>query len=169
MLGFVYYKVIRFAVDKIHRRCRLFLIFTLVCLLMKCLYPFLRQSQCITLVCIAIFSTISFAQEAVNSDNSETSSTMQTSNCPDNFYDIPVPKTGKLCQMFATDLPASMVFHVPQDVQSTVEYYQNSSQFNSATKIKERFLIQSIDENATVIVSTDGAGSQVDILIKSYP
>jgi hypothetical protein len=79
---------------------------------------------------------------------------------------VPIPESGKLCQIFAADFPASMVLHVPQAPNTIVQFYQDTQLFGEAQVIKERFMMQSEDKNTTVIVSADGEGSQVDILVK---
>jgi hypothetical protein len=91
---------------------------------------------------------------------------MQAQSCPVTFNQVPIPESGKLCQIFAADFPASMVLHVPQVPNAIVQFYQDTQLFGEAQLIKERFMMQSEDKNTTVIVSADGEGSQVDILVK---
>jgi len=88
--------------------------------------------------------------------------------CPENFYQVKLPNNGKLCQVFAADLPASMIFFVPQLPEEVVAFYQQDSAIFSTTKqVKDRMLLQSEDKNTTLIISTDGNGTQVDVLVKS--
>lgn len=113
-----------------------------------------------------------WAQEALAVENQQEAESMpiapsmQTQSCPVNFYQVPIPESGKLCQIFATDFPASMVLHVPNEANAVVQFYQDTQLFGEAQLIKQRFMMQSEDKNTIVIVSADGDGSQVDILVK---
>jgi hypothetical protein len=88
--------------------------------------------------------------------------------CPANFYDVQLPTNGKLCQVFAADLPASMIFFVPQLPEEVIAFYeQDTVTFSTTRQVKDRVLLQSEDKNTTLIISTDGSGTQVDVLVKS--
>lgn len=91
-----------------------------------------------------------------------------TQSCPDQFYNVKLPTNGKFCQVFAADLPASMILFVPQDPAKVIEFYQqDSATFSASRAVKDRFIMNSNDNNATVIFSRDGQGTQVDILVKN--
>lgn len=91
---------------------------------------------------------------------------IKTENCPREFYNVSLPTNGKLCQVFANELPASMVFFVPQAPAEVVEYYQTpDNQFSKVKEIKQRFVLQNQNDTVRLIVSKDGQGSQVDVLI----
>lgn len=93
---------------------------------------------------------------------------IQAQDCPDSFYDISLPSGGKLCQVFAADFPASMIFFVPSPPDQVINFYTNdASIFTSSKQVKDRFMLQSSDKNTTLIISADGDGSQVDVLIKA--
>lgn len=140
-----------------------------------------KQTKNLLLLLVCFLSIAATAQNSpLDEENTmavETSDVTEESNvtafnsqaCPTEFFQVPIPVGGKLCQIFATDLPASMVLYVPQTPQSVVDFYQNNDQFQTANASKQRYLIQSKDNNITVIVSADGAGSQVDILVKQDP
>jgi|GEM_PF-2312450 len=87
--------------------------------------------------------------------------------CPSQFNQLEIPNDGKLCQIFAADFPASMIFFVPKTPQDVIDFYLAGNKSLSATKkVKERTLLQTSDKNTTLIISKDGAGTQIDILIK---
>jgi hypothetical protein len=91
-----------------------------------------------------------------------------TQPCPEHFHEIKIPSNGKFCQVFAAKLPASMIFFVPQPPVEIVEFYkQHSNTFSTTRQVKDRFLMQSSDKNTTLIISNDGQGTQVDILVKT--
>jgi hypothetical protein len=70
--------------------------------------------------------------------------------------------------VFAADLPASMIFYVPQLPEAVIAFYkQNTTTFNTTRHVKDRVLLQSEDKNTTLIISSDGKGTQVDVLVKS--
>jgi hypothetical protein len=73
-----------------------------------------------------------------------------------------------LCQIFAADFPASMILFIPQTPEEVIQYYLASSDsFVEPKKIKKRTMLKSTDNNTTLIISKDGDGTQVDILVKS--
>ncbi|MBT1452496.1 hypothetical protein KJ365_16560, partial [Glaciecola sp. XM2] len=106
-------------------------------------------------------------QEAQYAATPSQSMGMPSVSCPERFNDVEIPKTGKLCQIFAADFPATMVFHVTQPPQEVVQFYQNTQAYGASTAVKKRFMLQSDDKNTTIIISADGEGSQVDVLVKS--
>ena len=92
---------------------------------------------------------------------------IETETCPSSFYKIQLPSGGKLCQVFAAELPASMIFHVPVSPQKVIDFYaQNDAMFSTSKQVKDRFMLQSNDKNTTLIISADGDGAQVDVLVK---
>ncbi|MFT5712237.1 MAG: hypothetical protein ACI9DQ_000640 [Glaciecola sp.] len=92
---------------------------------------------------------------------------IRSEGCPVNFNKVSIPLNGKLCQIFAADFPASMILFIPQTPEEVVQYYLASGSFIEPKKIKKRTLLKSTDNNTTLIISKDGSGTQVDILVKS--
>jgi len=121
-----------------------------------------------TLVLFALsLASISMLASA-NSAAPSTVYDIDTQNCPNAFYQVDLPENGKLCQVFAADLPASMIFFVPQAPADVLKYYQAKDKVFSVTKqVKDRVMLQSADKNTTLIISSDGNGTQVDVLVKS--
>lgn len=88
--------------------------------------------------------------------------------CPARFYQLELPSDGKLCQVFAAELPASMIFFVPKDPSQVIDFYQSKDiNFSTKREVKGRFLMQSDDKNLTLIISEDGQGTQVDVLVRA--
>jgi hypothetical protein len=88
--------------------------------------------------------------------------------CPENFNQVSIPANGKMCQIFAADFPASMILFIPQTPEEVVQYYlASSNNFVKPKKIKQRTMLKSADNNTTLIISKDGGGTQVDILVKA--
>lgn len=106
------------------------------------------------------------ANDAVKTEALKGTAIIETQTCPNSFYSITLPSNGKLCQVFATELPASMIFFVPQSPSEVADFYRtNSDTFTTTKQVKQRYILQSIDKNTTLIISEDGEGSQVDVLV----
>lgn len=88
--------------------------------------------------------------------------------CPDDFHDIPMYPSARLCHVFDDKLPASISFHADADIEMTTSYYvQNLGSTSNRYMSRGRQILQFNNGQQVIIVSEDGAGSQVDILIKS--
>lgn len=87
--------------------------------------------------------------------------------CPKQFHDVKIPENGKYCQSFAAELPASLVFFVAMQPSETVQFFIDKNQnFDVKKEVKNRIMLSNSDNSKTLIVSPDGVGSQVDILVK---
>ncbi|WP_158972196.1 hypothetical protein [Paraglaciecola sp. L3A3] len=98
----------------------------------------------------------------------ETKNKQSIQICPETFYSLPLLDSAKFCQQFSTTPPASMSYFAADDQQTTKTFYLKN--FGPAEKeqiLKGRIVLQYEDGNKIVIISTDGQGSQIDILIKS--
>lgn len=94
----------------------------------------------------------------------------QQQPCPDSFNEVSVIKGGKLCQIFAADYPASLIYFLPMSVSQTLaNYKQTALEFETQYTAQNRILLKTLDNNTTLILSPDGRGTQVDILVKRQP
>ena len=92
----------------------------------------------------------------------------RSAGCPEDFNKVSIPINGKMCQIFAADFPASMILFIPQTPEEVIQYYlASSANFVEPKTIKQRTMLKSADNNTTLIISKDGGGTQVDILVKS--
>ena len=88
--------------------------------------------------------------------------------CPTNFYQLPLFPGAKLCQVFADGVPASMIYHASADQQTTQLFYQqNLGEADNVILLKGRILMEYADSTKIIVISKDGNGSQVDVLVKS--
>ncbi len=94
------------------------------------------------------------------------SSQPQITACPGHFFSVSLPANAKQCQLFDAETPASMVFFSPDKKESMIEHFQSalpslkvSSTFNDYT------LLMGEQDTVRIIVSSDGNGSQIDVLI----
>lgn len=117
---------------------------------------------------LSAHAEVSNATASTHHNDALSATKIKTQSCPDAFYQVKLPDNGKLCQVFATDLPASMIFYVPLTPSEVVDYYkQDNTVFDSSKRVKDRYLLQSSDKNTTLIISSDGKGTQVDVLVKN--
>lgn len=92
----------------------------------------------------------------------------QTQACPDEFYQVPLYPGARLCQVFSDTFPAAMTYHADASIEQARDFYQQQlNNESNVTTQRGRVVMTSSDERHTIIISKDGAGSQVDILVKS--
>lgn len=102
------------------------------------------------------------AQELDNETN------VSVQNCPADFYTLPLYPNAKFCQLFAEELPASMSYFAISDQQTTKAFYiEKLGQAENEEMLKGRIVLQYSNGQKVVVISKDGQGSQIDILIKS--
>lgn len=88
--------------------------------------------------------------------------------CPADFYTLPLYPNAKFCQLFEQGLPASMSYFAISDQQSAKNFYINQlGQAEDEKMLNGRIVLQYSNGQKVVVISKDGQGSQIDILIKS--
>jgi hypothetical protein len=88
--------------------------------------------------------------------------------CPADFFTLPLYPNAKFCQLFAPGLPASMSYFASSDQQSAKEFYINElGQAEQEKILNGRIVLQYSNGQKVLVISKDGQGSQIDILIKS--
>ena len=85
--------------------------------------------------------------------------------CPSQFYSVPIHSQAKLCQVFGDALPASIVYFVRLPTEEAIKYYLDSSSVSIQSKTNDRTLLVESNGLHRVVVSPDGKGSQIDILV----
>jgi hypothetical protein len=94
--------------------------------------------------------------------------TQHSQSCPEDFYSLPLMSEPQFCQQFSTDLPASMSYHAKSDQYSVKDFYlERMGQAENENTLKGRIVLQYNNGQKIVIISPDGKGSQIDILVKS--
>jgi hypothetical protein len=69
--------------------------------------------------------------------------------------------------MFDDSFPATLTYHAKTDLQSAANFYLSElGQTSKDSWVKGRRVLHFVNNNPIVIISSDGAGSQVDILMK---
>ena len=93
---------------------------------------------------------------------------MDTQICPTDFYDLPLFPNAKMCQIFGQSLPATMTYHATTDQQTTQEFYIEAlGEADSVSMLKGRIQLEYDGANKIIMISQDGAGTQIDVLVKS--
>lgn len=88
--------------------------------------------------------------------------------CPKSFYQLPLTEQASLCNIYNDALPASLSFHVKQSPAEVQAYYlQQLGAATSQSKVKGRVVLEYGAGQQTLIISRDGSGSQVDMLVKA--
>lgn len=91
-----------------------------------------------------------------------------TTNCPADFHQTPLYPEARFCQSFDDKLPASLSYHANSDIQQAADFYlqQLGTPDNDET-LKGRRVLQFDQGQKVVVLSADGQGTQVDILVKA--
>lgn len=94
----------------------------------------------------------------------------QTSACPAEFFGVKIHEDAKQCQPFDTELPASMVYFIGDTPDAIVAYYLALMPGLSLKGDHNgRVLLVNQAQNIRVVVSPDGEGAQVDVLVIASP
>lgn len=98
----------------------------------------------------------------------QTETNISVQACPQDFYTVPLYPNAKFCQLFAEELPASMSYFALSDQQTAKAFYlEQLGQAEDEKMLKGRIVLQYSNGQKVLIISKDGQGSQIDILIKS--
>jgi hypothetical protein len=92
-------------------------------------------------------------------------SSPEISTCPSVFYSINLHNDAKLCQIFDSSKPASLIYHVNETPNNVVAFFLVDRRLTKHSHIHNRVLLMNADKTHRVVVSPDGDGSQVDILV----
>lgn len=88
--------------------------------------------------------------------------------CPEDFYTLPLYPNAKFCQLFSEQLPASMSYFAMSSQQTAKAFYlEKLGQAEDEKMLKGRIVLQYSNGQKVIVISKDGQGSQIDILIKS--
>lgn len=88
-------------------------------------------------------------------------------SCPTQFHELPLAPSASYCQLFDQELPASLSYFTSLKQGAAKDFYLQTLGAPSQDVIeKGRHLLEYQDRHLTIVISTDGIGSQVDILLK---
>lgn len=122
----------------------------------------------ITKLGLATLLTAGMSAQSEETTEPTNSATQHTQSCPEDFYTLPIIPEPQFCQQFSTDLPASLSYHAKRDQETAKQFYLDKmGQAESQDTLKGRIVLQYSNGQKVVIISPDGEGSQIDILVKS--
>jgi hypothetical protein len=105
-----------------------------------------------------------------NPDEQQSELSIGAQTCPAEFFTLPLHPKAKFCQLFAQDLPASLSYFAASGPVETKAFYQAAlGQADSEQLLKGRIVLQYEAGNKIVVISKDGIGSQIDVLVKTLP
>jgi hypothetical protein len=104
----------------------------------------------------------------LQAEESQTDTNVISHTCPEEFYSLPLYPNAKFCQVFAEQLPASMSYFAISSQQTAKAFYlEQLGQAEDEKMLKGRIVLQYANGQKVLVISKDGQGSQIDILIKS--
>ncbi|MFT6898883.1 MAG: hypothetical protein ACJA13_003310 [Paraglaciecola sp.] len=122
----------------------------------------MRPTCKVMVLCSALIAWHVTAQPTGNDLSAPTADNV----CPELFYQLTLSGDARLCQIFADQLPASLSYHSDHSPAQTEAFYlaqiTNPVKVN---KVKDRTLIEYENRNKIIVISKDGSGSQIDILV----
>jgi hypothetical protein len=130
---------------------------------------FWDEDMCLLkLICkVSVLLAIS-SNGLLQAEELQTEANVITQGCPKDFYSLPLYPNAKFCQLFAEELPASMSYFAISDQQTAKAFYlEQLGQAEDEKMLKGRIVLQYDNGQKVVVISKDGQGSQIDILIKS--
>lgn len=87
--------------------------------------------------------------------------------CPQSFFETPLYPQARLCHLFDDTMPATLSYHADSTpLQAKTFYLEQLGQPQSNEIKRGRHVLQYDDAARIVVISEDGDGSQIDILIK---
>lgn len=99
---------------------------------------------------------------------SASTSVASSQTCPSEFFTLPLYPKASLCQLFDQQLPASLIYHANTDQDATRAFYQDAlGDPQTHQEAKGRIVLQYQNGQHIIIISPDGQGTQVDILVKT--
>ncbi|GGD50515.1 hypothetical protein [Lacimicrobium alkaliphilum] len=93
-------------------------------------------------------------------------SAMAQSECPEHFRTIPLTGDARFCQQFDDKLPATLSFHSVVTPDAALNFYLEQFSNVQQTASKGRQVLQAPGGDWVLVISADGEGSQIDILVK---
>ena len=103
-----------------------------------------------------------FSNTLHGESRSEQTTSVSGSACPSNFYSVQLTTDASACHVFADDLPASLTYHSKQ---TSDELEQQIDGPVNQSLSQNRILMRQANDQTIIVISPDGTGSQVDILV----
>lgn len=92
--------------------------------------------------------------------------TVIATECPQNLHNLPVPAHVNTCHSFLDDFPAALSFYSPEAPINLKQFYLDAGVDIAISRQNQgRFILIGQQDQYRIIISQDGAGSQVDLLV----
>lgn len=120
-----------------------------------------------TLGCLLI--SLLFSNTLHGESRSVQTAVVSGSTCPLTFYNVQLTTDASACHVFADKLPASLTYHSKQASNELEHFFRQ--QIDGPVKhtlSQNRILMRETNDQTIIVISRDGAGSQVDILVNSH-
>ncbi len=115
-----------------------------------------------TLLLLSSYGLIANAQQPEQTDS------YTTQACPASFYSVPLQADAKFCQIFAESMPASISYFAPSTQQQARAFFiAQLGEADSEQSLHGRIVLQYAGGQTVLVISEDGQGTQIDMLIKS--
>jgi hypothetical protein len=106
--------------------------------------------------------TLSMSAQATSAPESQPKIT----SCPKSFYAVKIHEEARQCQRFDANMPASMVYFVNDSTDALVAFYLAlMPNLHLKGEHNARILLSNDAGDVRVVVSPDGEGAQIDILV----
>ena len=88
-------------------------------------------------------------------------------SCPTQFHQLPLTPSAGFCQAFDQEFPVSLSYFSALNQEAVRAFYVQELGLPKSDSItKGRYLLNYHDRQLTIVISADGQGSQIDILLK---
>jgi hypothetical protein len=86
--------------------------------------------------------------------------------CPSTFYNVKLTRDASACHVFADELPASITYHSKLTSNELQHFFRQQIGGPVTQSLSQnRILIRQENDQTIIVISRDGTGSQVDILV----
>lgn len=121
----------------------------------------------LTTVTVCFWLTnVLFSSETLATNDMQKAEDIHADTCPTVFYQLQLSLDASACHVFAGTLPASITYHSNQSPKAVQLFFrqQIDTPFTQAFD-HNRILLHLEGNHKIIVISPDGRGSQVDILI----
>ncbi|WP_166423395.1 hypothetical protein [Paraglaciecola sp. 20A4] len=123
----------------------------------------------LTLTAVPVFfclTTVLFSSETLITNDTQNTEEMHADTCPTVFYQLQLSLDASACHVFAGTLPASITYHSNQSPKAVDLFLRQQIDTPFTQTFDHNRILLHLEGNRKIIViSPDGPGSQVDILI----
>ncbi|MBT1062015.1 hypothetical protein KJY73_00460 [Bowmanella sp. Y26] len=93
-------------------------------------------------------------------------SSLAATDCPEQFHQLPLVEKAGSCHIFDDKLPATLSYFSALTPAQTLAFYQDQLSDALQSQSKDRQVLEDKQGRWVVVISADGKGSQIDMLVK---